>query len=184
MSHIYLGGSRSLPPSNQPLRAVVSSILASGRAVHVGCATGADQQVIEQVIRSNAIAKARVFAAFASPPACAGWWSGSAVQAVLSFAGRGGQVSWLAGGGLQVPLVARLMGRSVAGLRGASAAVFFAPGVGSLKVAAHAVQSKIPVYAFSVHAPQPPRGCSGQWVAAQFAGQFCWSWQSAQLSFI
>jgi len=160
---------------------VVKAILSSGQSVTVGCATGADQQVIQSVGVSS-FSQLRVFAAFAQSGA--GSWSGSAVRQVQQFAKMGGSVSWLAGGGLQVPMVARLMSRSVAGLTGASAAVFFSPGVGSLKVAGVAVERGIPVFAFSNPMPGSPRGCAGSWVKSQFMGFQCWQWLSAQLSFI
>jgi hypothetical protein len=168
---------------------VVKAILSSGRSITVGCATGADQQVIQHFISSVcpmlhswSFSQLRVFAAF--DQSGAGSWSGSAVHQVQQFAEMGGSVSWLAGGGLQVPMVARLMLRSIAGLAGASSAVFFSPGVGSLKVAGVAVERGIPVFAFSNPMPGSPRGCAGRWVAAQFMGFPCWHWASAQLSFI
>ena len=188
MSSIYFGGSRSLAPS-PPVAQVVSAVLASGQSVSVGCATGADQQVVQHFIssvcpmlRPLSFSQLRVFAAFSQSGA--GSWSGSAVRQVQQFASMGGSVSWLAGGGLQVPIVARLMSRSVAGLAGASAAVFFSPGVGSLKVAGVAVQRGIPVFAFSQSAPGSPRGCAGSWVPSSFQGFPCWQWSSAQLSLL
>jgi hypothetical protein len=171
---IYFGGSRSL--SISPLVAqVVAAVLASGQSVNVGCAIGADQQVIQVLCQSSSFSQGRVFAAFASSGA--GSWRGSAVAAVQAFERGGGSVSWLAGGSLSVPLVARLMARSVAGLAGASAAVFFEPGVGSLKVAGAAVAKGIPVFAFSSVLPGRPRGAAGQWVASSFMGFSCWQWQ-------
>jgi hypothetical protein len=166
---------------------VVSAVLASGQSVAVGCATGADQQVIQHFIssvcpllHSRSFSQLRVFAAFAQSGA--GSWSGSAVRQVQQFEAMGGSVSWLAGGGLQVPMIARLMSRSVAGLSGASTAVFFSPGVGSLKVAGVAVQRGIPVFAFGSRPAGSPRGCAGSWVPAQFIGFPCWRWASAQSS--
>ena len=180
MSSVYFGGSRSLAPS-PIVGQVVSAVLASGQSVSVGCATGADQQVIQSVSPSS-FSQFRVFAAFSQSGA--GSWSGSAVRQVQQFAAAGGSVSWLAGGGLQVPIVARLMSRSVAGLAGASAAVFFSPGVGSLKVAGVAVQRGIPVFAFSQSTPGSPRGCAGSWVSSSFQAFPCWQWSSAQLSLL
>jgi hypothetical protein len=166
---------------------VVSAVLASGQSITVGCATGADQQVIQHFISSVcpmlhswSFSQLQVYAAFAQSGN--GSWSGSAVRQVQQFASMGGSVSWLAGGGLQVPMVARLMSRSVAGLAGASAAVFFSPGVGSLKVAGVAVERGIPVFAFSNPIPGSPRGCAGSWASAQFMGFPCWHWASAQQS--
>lgn len=182
MSIIYFGGSRRLSPSDlvaASIPAVVQSVLAAGHKVSVGCAIGADALVIA-TCRPSSYSQVRVFAAFASG---AGSWSGSAAALVQQVARAGVSVSWLAGGPLSVPLVARLMARSIAGLQGASAAVFFEPGVGSLKVASAAVARGIPVYAFAARLPGQPRGCAGQWVRSSFAGLSCWQWQSAQLSF-
>ena len=180
MSSVYFGGSRSLPPS-PIVGQVVRAVLSSGQSITVGCATGADQQVI-QSIGVSSFSQLRVYAAF--DQSGAGAWAGSAVRQVQQFAEMGGSVSWLAGGGLQVPMVARLMARSITGLAGASAAVFFSPGTGSLKVAGAAVERGIPVFAFSNPMPGSPRGCAGSWVSAQFMGFPCWQWSSAQLSFI
>lgn len=141
---VYFGGSRNLPQAAYPfVFHVVSAVLAAGQAVAVGCAVGADQQVIQAALGSSSFQQVHVFAAFA--PSGAGSWGGSAVSVVQAFAAAGGSVSWLAGGSLAVPISARLMARSVAGLSGASAAVFFQPGVGSLKVARAALRAGIPV---------------------------------------
>ncbi len=184
---IYFGGSRNLPPlSFAPFFGViVRRVLRSGQAVHVGCSAGADQLVIS-CIRSSSFPQVRVFSAFS--PSGAGSCSVSAVSAVQAFAQAGGSVSWLAGGSLAVPLAGRLIQRSIAGLRGCSAAVFFSPGAGSLAVATHAVAASIPVFAFTLgyHAAEPPAqipACAGQWVVSSFAGFACWQWSPAQLSF-
>jgi len=181
---IHLGGSRSLAPS--PLVSqVVRAVLAQDQAVHVGCAVGADQQVIQAA--SQASTKRSflvVFAAFAAGGA--GAWSGSAVQAVSQAKQAGFLVHFLAGGSLAVPLVARLMRRSQAALAGCSASVFFlaqAASPGSLAVASQAVKSGQPVFAFCPFVPCPPRGCAGRWVAASFLGFPCWVWSPAQQSF-
>jgi hypothetical protein len=176
MQSVYFGGSRSLS-SSPILGQVVSAVLASGSLVHVGCAIGADALVIQSV-RPSLFSQVRAFTAFSSSGA--GAWSGSAVSVVQAFASAGGSVSWLAGGSLAVPLVARLMARSVAGLAGCSFAVFFQPGVGSLKVAGVAVSRGIPVFAFGSCPSASPRGCAGSWVASSFMGFSCWQWQSAQ----
>ena len=175
---VYLGGSRSLAPSIQ-LRQVVIALLSAGQQVHVGCSAGADQQVIQVVLsRPSSFSQLSVHAAFGSGGQ--GSWSGSAVHAVQSFARAGGSVSWWAGGGQQCPLVARLIQRSIAGLVGASAAVFFQPGPGSLAVASVAVSRGIPVFAFAASAPALPRGVAGAWVRSSFQGFTCWSFQPAQ----
>ncbi len=179
MSSIYFGGSRSLSPS--PLLAqVVAAVLAAGAPVHVGCSAGADAQVVQCALRSASFQQDRVFAAFSSSGA--GSWSGSAVAVVQAWAQAGGSVSWLAGGSLAVPMVARLIRRSLAALAGCSVAVFFSPGSGSLAVASHAVKSGIPVFAFG---PQPAAipGAAGAWSPSSFFGFSCWQFQPAQQSF-
>ena len=180
MSKIYLGGSRSLPPSAAGLiGSVVGAALQAGHWLAVGCSAGADQAVIQAVIRSSSFSHLRIQAAFAASGA--GSWSGSAVSAVRQFAAAGGSVSWLAGGALSVPLAGRLIRRSLAGLAGCSAAVFFSPGPGSLAVAGAAVKRGVPVFAFSPSAPSAPRGCPGAWVQSSFLGFACWSFQPAAI---
>ncbi len=174
---VYFGGSRSLTHSAQVAQ-VVGAVVASGQSVHVGCSVGADALVISSAIRSPSFL--HVFSAFA--PSGAGSCSLSAVQLVRQAAAAGALVSWLAGGPLYLPLAARLIRRSIAGLRGCSAAVFFRPGPGSLAVAARALAASLPVFAFSISAPAPVPGCAGQWVASSFMGFACWSWRPAQLS--
>ena len=145
-SAVLIGGGRSIAPGSSAWVACQSfarAITLAGHQVHVGCATGADQACVASLPASQAIASLRVFAAFA--PGGSGSFGGSAVAAIQLAALQGASVSWLAGGPLSVPLVARLMARSLAALAGCSAAVFFAPGVGSLKVARHALQAGIPV---------------------------------------
>ena len=178
MSSIYFGGSRSLSPS--PLLAqVIGAVLASGAPVHVGCSAGADAQVIACALRSSSFQQVRAFSAF--NPSGAGSCSVSAVRVVQAWAQAGGSVSWLAGGSLAVPLSARLIKRSLAGLAGASAAVFFSPGSGSLAVASYAVAAGIPVFAFG-SMPAAINRAAGCWVSSSFAGFPCWQWSAAQMS--
>jgi len=183
---VHLGGSRSLP-SCPLVGQVVRAVLASGQAVHVGCAVGADQQVVQSALAAGGHSFLFVFAAFSA--SWVGAWSGSAVAAVMAAARAGASVSWLAGGGLQLPLVARLIRRSQAALAGCSASVFFLASPsssGSLAVAGHAVAAGQPVFAFCPFVPSAPRGCAGHWVAASFFGFSCWQWQPAasQLSLL
>ena len=181
MSAIHLGGSRSLA-SPALVAPVVRAILASGQQIHVGCARGADQAVIQSALSiPGGHSSLFVFAAFG--PGGAGAWSGSAVSSVQAAARAGASVSWLAGGSLAVPLVARLMRRSRAALHGCSASVFFLASPsspGSLAVAGHAVAAGQPVFAFCPFIPSAPRGCAGRWVAASFLGFPCWQWLPAQ----
>jgi len=187
---IHLGGSRSLPPS--PLVGqVVRAVLAQGQAIHVGCASGADQQVVSSAIAAGGSSSLFVFAVGECVGAGSpfGFWSGSAFPAVLAAAQAGARVFWGAGGpsfGPQaLPLKARLSRRSQAALAGCSASVFFLASPaspGSLSVAAHAVKAGQPVFAFACGFSGPPaplRGQAGQWVAASFLGFSCWQWVPA-----
>lgn len=170
MSSVYFGGSRHL--GNAPsslIQSVVRAVVASGQGVHVGCQRGADAQVLYSCSPSSLV----VFAVAPSVSVSPAW-----VQ--LAYA-QGSPVHFSAGGS-SAPVKARFLLRSLAGLQGCSAAVFFSPGAGSLAVAAHAVQAGIPVFAFGSSIAIPP-GCAGVWVPAQFQGFSCWQFKPAQLSF-
>lgn len=184
---IYFGGSRhisQIPPQ------VIPQVLQAGQVVHVGCCVGADALCIQSSLCSSLFSQVRVFSIFSQSGA--GACGFSAVQVVQSFAAAGGAVQWLAGGSLSVPLVARLIRRSVAALAGCSSAVFFSPRSGSLAVASHAVQSGILVFALGAMPAAIPSQ-AGHWckVSASVivpslsscpAGAFCWQWHSAQAS--
>jgi hypothetical protein len=173
-SSVLVGGSRSLVSGSPAWVACQSFVRASfvrGLQVHVGCATGADQAALIALPALQAIKSIKAFSAFA--PSGAGAFPGSAVAAVQLSALQGVPVSWLAGGPLSVPLVARLMARSVAALQGCSAAVFFAPGIGSLKVARHALRSGVPVLVAVVGCPVPPVLAVTP-VRVQWLGQWFW----------
>jgi hypothetical protein len=175
MSQVYFGGGRHCV-SSPIIGQVVAAVLARGACVSVGCAVGADELVIQSALSQGAASSLVVRAAFASSGA--GSFSGSAVSVVQGAASSGAAVSWLAGGSLSVPLVARLMVRSVVGLSSSSAALFFSPGAGSLKVAGEAVRLNIPVYVFGSCPAASPRGCVGSWVAVRLSGFLCWRWSS------
>jgi hypothetical protein len=183
---VYFGGSRSLlfAAHGRFVARVVGAALAGGWRCSVGCAVGADQFVIISALAAGQ-ASQLVIQAVGSQSG-AGFWSGSALAAVRSAAGAGARVSWLAGGHQSLPLSARLIKRSLAGLVGCSAAVFFLASPtssGSLRVAAAAAQSGKPVFVFSCGFSGAPRsllGCSGAWVqsAITFGGVSfpCWGW--------
>ena len=168
MSSVYFGGSRHLGNHPSPLLAkVVRAVVVSGQSVHVGCQRGADAQVLYSCNASSLV----VFAV--SPQVAL-----SPVPVQWAFA-RGARVVFGAGG-QSAPIPARFLLRSLAGLAGCSAAVFFSPGAGSLAVASHAVGSGVPVFAFG-ELPASIPGCAGQWVQSSFMGFVCWQWQSSQL---
>jgi predicted Rossmann fold nucleotide-binding protein DprA/Smf involved in DNA uptake len=185
---LLLGGSRSLSPSAAPLvRRVVSAALRAGFVLSSGCAAGADQIVISSALAlapSSAHGCRSLRVAAAGSSAGAGFWSGSAPLSLLrSAAAAGAQVSWLAGGSLQVPLRARLLRRSLAALAGCSSAAFFLASPtspGSLRVAAAAVASGAQVFAFPYGfegPPAPPPGCAGSWLPGALVGCACWQWR-------
>ena len=180
---VYFGGSRNLSHQSQPVVAsVVQAALLAGRCVHVGCAIGADQQVVNACVEFinpfTALHRVHLFTAFG--PSGAGSWAGSAVSHAQIFSRAGGSVHWWAGGSASVSLVARLMRRSIAGLRGCSSAIFFSPGRGSFKVMRQAVGMGIPVHVFQPSMPALIPGCAGSWSRAQFLGFVFWRWVPAQ----
>lgn len=135
---ILVGGGRTVTPSSTAGLACAQFAATYPGVINTGCATGADQIALQHGARVN------LYVAFAQSGA--GSFRGSNINGVQIAACRCLSVHWLAGGGLQVPLVARLMSRSIAALAGCSSAVFFAPGIGSLKVARAALKAGIPVF--------------------------------------
>lgn len=173
-SSLMLGGSRSLP-SSAFVAPFVAACVPSVQSFSVGCCVGADAHLLSLLPSS----RVSVFAAFS--PSGSGACSLSAVSAVRSAVARGASVSWLAGGSLAVPLAARLVQRSFACVRSvapAGACVFFAPGSGSLVVAAFAASLSLPVFAFAPTAPAPLAG--GAWVSSSLFSLPCFAWQPAQ----
>ena len=173
-SAVLVGGGRSVAPGSPAWVACqnfVQELLYSPSChfIHVGCATGADQAAI--LAFGGGSVQCRVFAAFAQSGA--GSFPGSAVATVQNFHEFGEPVHWLAGGGLSVPLVARLMSSSIAALRGCSAAVFFSPGIGSLKVARAALRQGIPVLVSQVSMSSAPVLAVAP-VAVSWLGQSFW----------
>ena len=182
MSQIHFGGSRSLAQNQFPLAQVIARVQADGQVVRVGCAIGADRQVIQAAIRQPALLS--VFAAFSRSGS--GAWAGSAVEAVRQAAAAGATVQYLAGGDLTIPMVGRLMGRSRAALTGCVASVFFLSSPssrGSLAVAGIAASWRQPIFAFCSEVPLSPRAMVGRWFASRFADFPCWRWQPAQSRF-
>lgn len=182
MSQIHFGGSRALAQNHFPLAQVVAATQAEGHIIRVGCAIGADQQVISAAISQPHLLS--VFTAFARSGS--GAWAGSAVEAVRLAAAAGATVYYLAGGALTIPLVGRLMGRSRVAVAGCTASVFFLSSPssrGSLAVAAIAAKVHQPVFSFCADVPQAPRACEGRWLPSKFAGFECWRWQPVQHNF-
>jgi hypothetical protein len=178
---IHFGGSRSLCSASAAVAQAVSQVLAVGAVVRVGCAIGADAQVIQAALAAGAASRLTVFAAFGQGGA--GAWSGSAVSVVQAAAAAGAAVVWWAGGPASLPLRARLLRRSVAALSGCAASVFVSPGSGSLAVAAQAAQRGQPVFVLAASAaPLPLARCAGAWSPSSFAGLPAWQWVFNQKS--
>lgn len=185
---VCFGGSRSLSSSFASF--VASVVVALGEpGVVVGCAAGADALVV-----SAALAAGLPLSVFAvGGPDASGFWSGSAPFSLLRSAASvpGARVAWWSGGGLRVPLRARLIRRSVSALVGCSALVLFLASPssrGSLAVASVAAGRGLPVFAFSCGFSDPPaplRGCAGRWVSFSLVGFSAWRWDPAaeQISF-
>lgn len=180
-------GSRVVPGSAAPLvGAVVRSVLASGRGVAVGCASGGDALVVRAVLAAGVSpSRLRLFAVGGS---CgSGFWRGSALPAVRAAASWGAVVRWWAGGGASVPLRSRLAARSRACFRAALGSP--APGVvafvvggfsasaGSWSSVRFALRScpSVPVVVF-------PVGCSVSCFPRSFAGVGAGSWVPAASS--
>ena len=150
-----------------------------GCSVHVGCATGADEAVIESALFSDP-SRLFVFAQFSEVGE--GCFSGSAYVPVVAAKKAGAQVSFLSGGPLSKPLKNRLMCRSMVALAGCAGSVFFLSSPfspGSLKVAAAAVKKNQIVYAIPCGFSGMPvalRSVPGAWQEAQFFGFPCFQW--------
>jgi len=184
MIKIHFGGSRNLSDDFYPQVAqAVNVVMQMGCSVHVGCATGADEAVIEAALGCDP-SRLSVFAQFTETGE--GSFSGSAFIPVLAAKKTGANVSFLSGGPLSIPLKARLMRRSKIALSGCAGSVFFLASSyspGSLKVAAEAVKNKQIVYAMAFGfsgSPAPLRSVSGSWQQAQFFGIPCFQWFTGQ----
>ena len=191
---ILFGGSRHLSPAFAPLVAsVVLQVISKGFKVHTGCCSGADALVIQAAIqRPGSLSVFAIGNKFGR-----GFWSCSSYQWVSVAAHMCESVTWLAGGNLNVPLRVRLINRSLAALKGCSAAIFFLSGrssPGSLAVAAQAVKRGAQVFVFPCGfgftfppaSPTPKAGlrpkCAGSWQLSSFAGHKCWQWVPNQAS--
>ena len=168
-----VAGSRCLPPGGA---SVVSFALAavSPVAVSVGCCLGADAVALGCLAPS----RLRVFAAFGPRGAGACRWS--AVAAVSVCAALGARVSWWAGGGLAVPLPARLAARTRAVVGAASSGLLLFPASpssrGSWLAARLALARGLPVVAFPLgFAPgELPALGRGAWQPASWRGGWRW----------
>ncbi len=172
MSAIYFGGSRH--PQNisaAQVGAVVAAVVAGGNHVHVGCQFGADHQVILSAgllprPHNSPSKHMRVFAVaptLATAPPSVQWANTRNIPITYSA------------GGTTAPMPARYLLRSIAAFTGCAAAVFFAPGSGSLAVARRALAAGIPVFIFAATQPALPVPAA----TGQFFGFSCWAYTPA-----
>lgn len=179
MVNIHFGGSRNLSKNHfSQVSQVVNATLATGVSIHVGCASSADQFIIQAA--SAFPAQLQIFAQFSQFGA--GAFNGSALVSVFNAHQAGVPVSFLAGGPLSIPIRARLLRRSIASLRGCKLAVYFLSNpasAGSLATAAQAATMRIPVYVFPLGFPGNPQALGhlpGAWRPSTFAGFPCLQW--------
>ena len=183
MKTFAIAGSRSLHPDFTVLVAKICSlIISSGHGIVVGCATGADAAVLGAGLP---VSRVRCLAAFDKGPRFDGACGVSAVNAVAAHAEAGGEVIWLAGGSLSLPLIVRLSNRTRAVIGAATngLVVFFdsPQSHGSSLAARFAVNRGLPVFAFACGFPAPalPSIGVGEWVPSGLGGalanSFLWS---------
>lgn len=180
---VAVAGSRALPAGGAALVAEAARVLAgSGCSLVVGCCRGADAVALSAV----PVSRVRVLCAFG--PAGEGAGPASAVSPVLAFAVAGGAVAWWAGGGLSVPLFARLARRTRAVVSRASSGLVLFPSSpesrGSWLAAELAVARGLPVVVVPLGfspALLPLLG-AGRWVCANASGVFggAWRWVASQ----
>ncbi len=175
-------GSRSLPASAGGLVwRVVASLLASGRGLAVGCATGADALALTSALQAGAQASVSVFVAFGPGGQGACRWS--SVEAVSGFEQTGGRVVWWAGGAAGVPLAVRLRQRTLAVAeagQGGLVAFLGHPGsAGSLLACRQAASAGVPVVAFPVgfNGARLASIGSGHWVPVGGLGVWSGAWR-------
>ncbi len=186
MGVVAVVGSRFLPVGSAALVGrACAGLVRSGRSLAVGCASGADGAALSWALAAGAVSSVACFSAFAASGA--GACGVSAVPLVRSFASRGGAVSWLAGGGLSVPLRSRLPARASAVVGSASAglvAFLSSPSSrGSVRACRLAAARGLPVCVFPLgfsSALLPSLG-RGRWVSSGRSGVWAasWLWVSA-----
>lgn len=179
-----VGGSRSLSPAGGALVQYVAGQLLTARArLAVGCCTGADAAFIACAAGRGFASRLWIFSAFgpvqkrADAVAAAGTCRSSAVSAVAAAKHAGAAIIPWAGGGPELPIVARLRARTWQVAYAATAGgVIVADGPlgpGSLLLASHLAAHGCPVYAMQPGPVVTPPGPGG-WAADHFLGLPCW----------
>jgi hypothetical protein len=173
----YFGGGRHSKPG-PVISKLVAFALQRGGTISVGCAVGADAQVIKAALAQGGVKSLRIHAVFNKSGE--GGWQGSAVPTVQAASVVGAQVTWQAGG-TTGSFAQQLMRRSIAGLISTSVGFFISPGRGSYKVIAQAIMRGVQVFVFSSPCqPAAIPGCPGTWQPTTIAGvqgwQFITNW--------
>lgn len=163
---VYFGGTRGYVPLSLPVSSVVLAVLGSGAPIHVGCQYGVDA-----LVSFYALLNPSSLVVFAVSPTLL-----KTPSHVYRAAHAGARVV-LAAGGNAPSIKAAFMRRSIAAFTGCSAAVFFAPGSGSLSVAAQCLKSSMPVYVFDT-TPPAAIAKNGAWVSGEFISHPCYQWVS------
>lgn len=150
----------------------------------VGCCRGADAAAIDCAVGGGLASRLLVLSAFGpvrplrGGVAAAGTGSASAVVAVQSASAAGAAIVPWAGGGPDLPLVARLHNRTGRVARAATSGGIIvsdgAWGPGSCLLASSLAGLGLPVYAITVAALVPPPPVPGAWAAGSFVGVPCW----------
>lgn len=168
------GGSRVLGSESSRLASDAASVLlARGCRLAVGCCVGADACALSAAVGLGLAFRVEVFAAFGASVPPGRWPLGacpsSAVVEVCRVVSAGAQLRAWAGGGVSVPISARLASRTraVARAANAGAVVVLAPGsTGALILARAVARRGLPLVALPVAgAPLPALG--GRWVPVQ-----------------
>jgi len=158
---VMVCGSRTLPVAAIPrVERLVTALLGAGSVIVAGCATGADEMAVSAVLGSAQASRLRLFVIGAASGA--GFSASvSALAGIRSAVAAGASVTWWAGGSAAVPLRARLVRRSQAGIKATAAG-----GAGSGLVA---FVSALP--AGSLGSDAWPSCGSGSWSSAAFAAR-------------
>lgn len=183
---VLVGGSRRLSPAGLGVVRVVASLLAcSGSSFVLGCASGADAAFLSALVLLFGVQPRRVQVFAAAPFAN---FKGDGADRVAVQLGV--RVVWGAGGGVSVPVRARLAKRSAAAASFASFGVFVVESPsskGSLRTASILARSGCPVRFFCVGfegAPDIPPDRKGEWVSIGSVGSAsAWAWKDAQMLF-
>jgi hypothetical protein len=168
---------------------VAGQLLAARARLAVGCCTGADAAFIACAAGRGFASRLWIFSAFgpvqtrADAVAAAGTCRSSAVSAVAAAKHAGAAIIPWAGGGPDLPLVARLRARTTHVAYAATAGGVIVCegtwGVGSLLLASHLAAKGCPVFAVTL-APLVPAPGPGGWVAGDFLGLPCWRLPAGQ----